>query len=150
MGVADPRVPCSDPDQLFTATINLMWQLHGAAHDQGVPWAADDLLVAICELDQGLWRHLGRPAETVGWPFTVTCTLLDRLLVELLRVTPGLGARVAVARARGWLDPDHRTLAERPDVPTSWVCCSCLRVRLGVNAVASGLMRGDAEPRELP
>lgn len=117
--MAESRTQWTDADPLFTATINLMWQLHGAARDQDVPWAAYDLLVAISELELGPWRHVGRSAEVVGVPFTMACTLVDRLLVELLRVTPGFGARVALATARGWLDPDHRSLAERRDVTTS-------------------------------
>jgi hypothetical protein len=84
-----------------------MWQLHADAPDQDVPWAADDLLVAICELELGPWRHLGWTPGTAGLPFTRACTVLDLLLTELLRATPGLGARVAIAKARGWRDPDH-------------------------------------------
>jgi hypothetical protein len=116
--VAELGVQWTDPDRVFTATINLMWQLHGAAHDQDVSWGADDLLVAISELELGPWQHLGGSPELVGWPFTVPCTLLDRLLVELLRVTPGFGARVAVTKARGWPDPDHRPVIERPNAST--------------------------------
>jgi hypothetical protein len=46
-------VSTADPDQLFTLTINLMWQLHDDADGQGVPWAREDLLIAIGELELG-------------------------------------------------------------------------------------------------
>jgi hypothetical protein len=52
-----------------------------------------------------------RTPELDGLPFTILCTLLDRMLAELGRVTPGFGARVALAKVRSWLDPEHRTKA---------------------------------------
>ena len=85
-------------DELFSVTIALMWDLHEAARDQGVAWVEVDLLAAINELELGPWRHVGRKRGSIGLPFTVRCTLLDLMMTELLRVTPGLGARVAVAK----------------------------------------------------
>jgi hypothetical protein len=94
-------------DALFTLTVNLLWQLHYAAADQRVGWLQVDLVGAIMELEFGPWRHLGFTPDIQGAPFTVLCALLDVLLDELGRRTPGLSARVALARARGWLDPVH-------------------------------------------
>ena len=96
-----------DEDRLFTLSSNLMWQLYYEAAAQGVPGLEIDLLAAFGALDAGPWRHLGSTPDIPGVPFTVLCSLLDRLLVELLRVTPGLAARVAVAKAQACLDPDH-------------------------------------------
>src|SRR4051812_37635523 len=105
--MAELPVESTDPDQLFTATINLMWQLHYAALEHRLQWAADDLLVALSDLGVGPWRHLGWSPDVIGVPFTALGTLLDRMLVELLRVTPGFGARVAIAKAQSRLDPHH-------------------------------------------
>lgn len=102
-------IPTTVPDQLFTVTVNLMWQLYYDADGQRVPWARDDLLVAMAELELGPWQPLGPTPELDGVPFTVLCNLLDQLLAELARVTPGFGARIALARARAWLDPEHRS-----------------------------------------
>jgi hypothetical protein len=98
-----------DPEQdgLYTLTTNLMWQLYYEAASQGVPGLEIDLLAAVGELDAGPWRHLGPTPDIPGVPFTLLCSLLDRLLGELVRVTPGLAARVAVAKALACLDPDH-------------------------------------------
>jgi hypothetical protein len=90
-------------------TICLMWRLHDEAAIHGVPWAGEDLVVAIGELELGPWQHLGAAPELDGLPFTVACRVLDWMLVELGRVTPGLGARVAVAKAQSWLDPVDRS-----------------------------------------
>ena len=97
----------TNPDLLFTLTINLMWQLFYEADDHDVPWLQLDLLVAIGELECGPWRHLGSTPDVLGVRFTILCNLLDWLLAELGRVTGGLGARIALARARSCLDPDH-------------------------------------------
>jgi len=51
MPMAELPTEWTDPDQLFTATINLMWQLHYAAVEHGLQWAADDLLVALSDLE---------------------------------------------------------------------------------------------------
>ena len=99
----------TDPDHLFTLTINLMWQLLYSAEEQDAAWASQDLLVAIDALDCGPWRHLGPTPDLLGVPFIIMCTLLDRMLTVLGRVTPGFGARVALDRARAWLDPAHGT-----------------------------------------
>jgi hypothetical protein len=94
-------------DALFTVTINLMWQLHYDAAEQGVQWLEVDLVAAIGELDAGPWRHLGATPDIQGMRFTTLCALLDALMDELGRRTPGLSARVALAQARCWLDPLH-------------------------------------------
>jgi len=99
----------TDPDELFTAVVNLVWQLHYMAGQPGLGWAAEDLLVAAGELSLGPWEHQGRTADVAEVPFTSLCVLLDRSLEELHRVSPGFGARVAIAKARGWLDPDHQS-----------------------------------------
>ena len=91
-----------------------MWELWHEAAEHHVAWAADDLLVAISELGLGPWRHASEVDPVVGLPFTVRCTLLDAMLAELLRVTLGFGARVAMGKARGWLDPDRRSQPRRP------------------------------------
>ncbi len=70
-------------DQLFTVTINLMWQLYYEADSQGVPWASGDLLVAMGELELGPWRRLGPTPELDGVPFTILCIVLDGMLAEL-------------------------------------------------------------------
>lgn len=104
-GMTDPMlVPSSGRDELFSATIELMWDLHDTASEKDVSWAEGDLLAAINELELGPWRHVGRQCEAIGLPFTVRCSLLDLMLTELLHVTPGLGARVAIPKARTWLD----------------------------------------------
>jgi hypothetical protein len=126
--VTDADAEWSNPNWLFTATINVMWHLHAEAPAQDAAWLTDDLLVAICELELGPWRHIGRTPQVIGLPFTMVCTLLDRLLTELLRVSPGLGARVAIAKAREWLDPDHHH----------------------VDRVASDHLQVVVEPREKP
>jgi hypothetical protein len=46
----------TDPDQLFTLTINLVWQLLYSAEDADVAWVRPDLLVAIDALECGPWR----------------------------------------------------------------------------------------------
>jgi hypothetical protein len=46
-------------------------------------------------------------------PFIMLCSLVERLLAELARVTPGFAARVAVARARAALDPEHQSLTHQ-------------------------------------
>jgi hypothetical protein len=92
-------------DALFTLTVNLLWQLHYAAAEQGVGFLEIDLVTAIMELELGPWRHLGFTPDVQGAPFTRLCGLLDLLLDELGRRTPGLAARVALARAWSWLEP---------------------------------------------
>jgi hypothetical protein len=101
-------------NELFTAVIDLMWELYYEAPKQGVPWAAIDLLSAIGELDLGPWRDSETRFHVVGVPFTVRCGLLDAMLARLLEVTPGLGARVAIAKARDWLDPHHPSPSQGP------------------------------------
>lgn len=93
-------------DELFTITVSLMWRLHDEAASQGVPWAQPDLVVAIGELELGPWQPVGSGAVLDDLPYTIACSLLDQMLVELGRVTPGLGARIAVAKTQSWLDPD--------------------------------------------
>jgi hypothetical protein len=96
-----------EADAQFTATANLMWQLHYAAAKQGVRWLETDLVTAIMELELGPWRHLGFTPEIQGRPFTTLCGLLDLLMDELGCRTSGLRASVALARARSWRDPAH-------------------------------------------
>ena len=97
----------SEVDALFTITVNLMWQPHYEAAEQGVQWLEVDLITAIGELDADPWRHLGATPEIQGMRFTTLCALLDALMEELGRRTPGLAGRVALGKARGWLDPLH-------------------------------------------
>src|SRR4051794_23486322 len=106
--MSHPRLASDlEVDALFTLTVNLMWQLHYAAADQGVGFLEIDLVTAIMELELGPWRYLGFTPDVQGTPFTRLCALVDLLLDELGRRTPGLAARVALARARSWLDPAH-------------------------------------------
>lgn len=98
-----------DVDALFTRTTNLMWHLHATAVERGLNQLADDLLVALCELEVGPWHHLGGCAAGAGLPFTVECRLLDVLLDLLEAASPGFGPRVAIEQARAWLDPHHET-----------------------------------------
>jgi hypothetical protein len=102
------RLRTADANQLFTVTVNLMWQLYYDAADHDLPWLESVLLVAIGELRCGPWRHLGPTPDVVGVRLVVLCTLLDELLAELGRITPGLGARIAVAQACYALDRGGR------------------------------------------
>lgn len=97
--MADFPIEWTDPDQLFSVVFNLTWQLHYDAAELGLALVALDLVIGAGELEQGLWRNLGRLPEMSGMPFTILCSLLEGLLVELARVTPAFAARVAVARA---------------------------------------------------
>ena len=94
-----------DPDHVFSRVIEIMWWLYATADEQGEAEVRDDLLVAINELEAGPWHHVPCTVPLVALPFTVACVLLDVMLEELHRVTPGLGARVALTRARRRLDP---------------------------------------------
>ena len=107
-------------DQLFTATVALAWWIHGQAVGKQMPEVGIDLVLAIGELEQGPWRQVANGPLVPPLPLTLGCSLLDRMLDELGRVSRGLGARVAIARARDWLDP-------RPDSRPfgSAACCFC-------------------------
>jgi hypothetical protein len=98
-----------DVDALFTRTTNLMWHLHATCVERGLTQLADDLLVALSELEIGPWRHLGGCAAGAGLPFTAECRLLDVLLDKLQESSPGFGPRVAIEQTRTWLDPHHKT-----------------------------------------
>lgn len=98
-----------DVDALFTCTINLMWHLHAACIERGLTQLADDLLVALSELEIGPWRHLGGCTAGAGLPFTAECRMLDALLDRLQESSPGFGPRTAIEQAKSWLDPHHKT-----------------------------------------
>ena len=88
--------------------INLMWQLYYEADGQGVSWARGTSWSRSGELRSWVPGVASdRLPELGGLPFTTLCILLDRMLTELGRVTPGFGARVALARTRSCLDPEH-------------------------------------------
>lgn len=108
------------PDQLFTAMVGLAWWIHGQAVEKQMPGVDIDLVLAIGELEQGPWRQVNGPLVP-ALPMTLGCSLLDRMLDELERVSRGLGARVAIARALDWLDPRP---VSRPF--GSAACCFCL------------------------
>ena len=118
------------PGQLFTMVLRLAWELHGQSVERHVPDVALDLVLAIGELEQGPWREV-EDAPMVLLPMTLGCSLLDVLLDELERVTPGFGARVAIAQARAALDPLHAD-PPRPELfrgvcpSRSAACCFCL------------------------
>src|SRR4051794_34707999 len=112
--------PDVTPDQLFTATVALAWWIHGQAVEKQTREVEIDLVLAIGELEQGPWRQVDDGPLVPALPMTLGCSLLDRMLDELERVSRGLGARVAIARARGWLDPRP---VSRP--LGSAACCFC-------------------------
>jgi hypothetical protein len=118
------------PDQLFTAAWELAWRLQGQAVERNVPLLDLDLVVAIGQLEQGPWRRVDQRPEWPPLPMTVGCSLLDVLLDELERATPGFGARVAIAQARAALDPLHASRSRiemRRGRPSAVVCrCFCL------------------------
>ena len=107
-------------DQLFTATVALAWWIHGQAVEKQMPEVGIDLVLAIGELEQGPWRQVENGPLVPALPMTLGCSLLDRMLDELERVSRGFGARVAIARARDWLDPRP---VSRPF--GSAACCFC-------------------------
>jgi hypothetical protein len=119
------------PDQLFTVVLGLAWELHGQSVERQVPGLALDLVVAIGELQQGPWRKVADAPVVLPLPMTLGCSLLDVLLDELERITPGFGARVAIAQARAALDPFHAG-APRREVGRGFrpvrsaACCFCL------------------------
>ena len=108
------------PDQLFTATVALAWSIHAQAVERQVPNVDIALVLAIGELERGPWRQVDNGPLVPALPMTLGCSLLDRMLDELERLSRGFGARVAIARARDWLDP-------RPDARPfgSAACCFC-------------------------
>ncbi len=107
-------------DELFTASVALAWWIHGQAVGKQMPEVGIDLVLAIGELEQGPWRQVENGPLVPALPMTLCCSLLDRMLDELERVSRGFGARVAIARARAWLDPWP---VSRPF--ESAACCFC-------------------------
>ena len=87
-------------NELFTVAVTLLWQLHDHAQDHDRTTLATDMLVAINELHNGPWRHLGRTVGRLQLPFTPACILIDQLLDDLQDCSPGLGPPVAIEAAR--------------------------------------------------
>lgn len=119
------------PGQLFTMVLRLAWEVHGQSVERQVQDVSLGLVVAIGELEQGPWREVDDAPSVVPLPMTLGCSLLDVLLDQLERATPGFGARVAITQARAALDPLHagplRTEMFRGVCPSrSPACCFCL------------------------
>ena len=87
-------------DELFTTAVTLLLQLHDHAQDHARTTFATDLLVAINQLHNGPWRHLGCGVGLLKLPFTAACLLVDQLLDDLQDISPGLAPRAAIEASR--------------------------------------------------